>query len=288
VKITNPKQKVADQEVITNKENIQYYQIIITNTFTTIVDYKGSLSAGFCGYYSANNSDVVVRSYRAVGSPPTSTLPQFYFVECLDYMFHRHVPDLVISPSLDPGIAVPNKKFARVAAIVRKQYKPVEWRKKPIKVVVMLSGSAFGSPVELSQDSYPFQIDIIGRCAPKGWKETNGITYHSKLLDNADLLNEADLVVVNGGFSAVSEAFCMQKPMVVIPVPRHAEQWVNARTVEHLGVGVMSDEENLEKQLLAAFDRIDDLRQAYKRLPDWHAGAEQAAVSILNFVKGTC
>ena len=177
------------------------------------------------------------------------------------------------------------RKFRRIGAIVRSQYKAFAWRDQPRRVVIMLSGSTFGSPVELRQRSYPFAVDIIGRDTPDGWQPRDGITYHAKLMDSSALLSEADLVVVNGGFSAVSEAFCMRKPMVVVPVPRHAEQWVNGQTVERLGVGVATEEANLEDAMLAALDRIGDFYDAYRRIGEPADGARQAAEEILAFVK---
>ena len=101
----------------------------------------------------------------------------------------------------------------------------------------MLSGSRFGSPVMFNRTDWPFDIDVVGRPAAGDLDGPARIRFHGKLLDNKALVEKADLVVVNGGFSAVSESFSMRKPLVVIPVPNHAEQWINARTIEHLGSG---------------------------------------------------
>ena len=95
---------------------------------------------------------------------------------------------------------------------------------------------------------------------------------------------KADMLVVNGGFSAVSEAFVMRKPLIVIPVPNHAEQWVNARTICELGVGMMAREEELEDALTQGLARIESFRAAYARLPNAPDGAEQAARRILDTV----
>jgi UDP:flavonoid glycosyltransferase YjiC (YdhE family) len=76
----------------------------------------------------------------------------------------------------------------------------------------------------------------------------------------------------------------MRKPLLVIPVPNHAEQWVNARTICELGVGMMAREEDLEDALTQALARIDIFRAAYARLPDAPDGAEQAAGRILEAI----
>lgn len=149
----------------------------------------------------------------------------------------------------------------------------------------MLSGSRFGSPIILRRDPHPFTVDIVGRPPPPQWVPQPRITYHGKILDVAPLLQKADLVVVNGGFSAVSEAFYMRKPLVVVPVPRHAEQWLNARMIEKLGVGVRAGEGDMEDVAFHAMERIDEFRSAYARLPPIENGAEAAADAILSLAR---
>jgi UDP:flavonoid glycosyltransferase YjiC (YdhE family) len=144
----------------------------------------------------------------------------------------------------------------------------------------MLSGSVFGSPVVLKREEYPVKVDVVGREAPPGWPVPAGVTYHGKLMDNRELLRQADLVVVNGGFSAVSEVFNMRTPVVVVPVPRHAEQWLNARTIVHLGVGLSATEDGLEGAMTEGLRRLHELRAAYERLPPPEDGAEKAASAI--------
>jgi UDP:flavonoid glycosyltransferase YjiC (YdhE family) len=75
----------------------------------------------------------------------------------------------------------------------------------------------------------------------------------------------------------------MRKPLVVIPVPNHAEQWINARTIEHLGVGMRAQEADLEPALAAAARQIERLHQGYRRLGQVPDGAAQAADLIMSF-----
>lgn len=44
-------------------------------------------------------------------------------------------------------------------------------------------------------------------------------------------------VVTNGGFSLISEAVFLRKPICAIPIPAQFEQWLNAAEVAHLGYG---------------------------------------------------
>jgi UDP:flavonoid glycosyltransferase YjiC (YdhE family) len=92
------------------------------------------------------------------------------------------------------------------------------------------------------------------------------------------------MVVVNGGFSAVSESFSMRKPMVVIPVPHHAEQWVNARTIEHLGVGMSARESDMESALETAVQRVERFHAGYGKIGEIADGAAQAAQLVMSVV----
>ena len=84
-------------------------------------------------------------------------------------------------------------------------------------------------------------------------------------------------MVVNGGYSAVSEAFYMRKPMIVIPVPGHAEQWVNARIIKEHGVGIIGSEKTLETDLQQAVIHYNRLKKSYETLLETDNGAKTAA-----------
>jgi hypothetical protein len=229
-----------------------------------------------------NNSDVVHFGYRHFGQPPGSTAAQFYFVEEMDYLYHKYTPDLSISPSIDPSIPARCDNYQRVSPIVRPGYEECSPTPREERVVIMLSGSKFGSPVVLTDGKYPFEIDIAGRETPKDWNPIDRVRYHGRVKNTLPLLQGAALAVINGGFSAVSEVFCMGIPAVVIPVENHAEQWLNAKTMVNLGLGLMSNEDELERIMLEAWDRLDEFNAAYERLGPSPSGARQAATLIEN------
>ena len=77
----------------------------------------------------------------------------------------------------------------------------------------------------------------------------------------------------------------MKKPVIVIPVPRHAEQWVNGKTIETLGVGLMASETNFEATMFEVIQRLDAYREAYAKIPNLYNGAKQASKEILRLVK---
>jgi UDP:flavonoid glycosyltransferase YjiC (YdhE family) len=235
-------------------------------------------------FVALNNADVVHQSYRMFADRPRSVRAQFWCVEEPDYVFHRMIPDLVISPSLDPSLAEVGGNVSRVGPIVRRGFSPAAARSPVNCVLVMLSGSRFGSPVIFNRIDWPFEIEVVGRPVPPNWDGSGRIRFHGKLIDNRALVEKADLVVVNGGFSAVSESFSMRKPLVVIPVPNHAEQWINARTIEHLEVGTSAQEADLESALASAAQQVERFHDGYRQLGEIPDGAAQAAKLIMSMV----
>jgi UDP:flavonoid glycosyltransferase YjiC (YdhE family) len=229
-----------------------------------------------------NNADMVVRGMVRFEKRPATILPQFLLVELGDYLFHRVTPDLVISPRLDPADRSEGRRLRRVGPIVRRECRAEPRSERPpAGVAIMLSGSVFGSPVTLRRRHDGVRIDVIGRPAPDHLEAVDGVTYHGKMRDSLDLIRQADLLVVNGGFSAVSEALVLRKPMVVIPVPRHAEQWVNGATIRRLGVGLTAAENRLEDAMEEALGGIERLRAAYRAMPPLADGAAEAAEAVL-------
>lgn len=224
-----------------------------------------------------NNSDMVVRGMRSLGNRPASVLPQYLFVEFPDYLYHGRVPDLVVSPRLDPKDRAHSGPFRAVGPIVRRECEPTPISDRPpSRVAIMLSGSAFGSQVNLTKEFPGLTIDVMGR---EG--SLPGVTFHGRVRDSLPLLRQADLVVVNGGFSAVSEAVFLRKPTIVIPVPRHAEQWANGRTIEVLNLGMSADEDDLQGAIGSALRNIENYRAGYRMLPTVRNGAEEAADLLL-------
>lgn len=228
-----------------------------------------------------NNADIVRQCYFAYADQPKSIAQQFYCVEQLDALYHRLIPDLVLSPALDPSLGPGRGRIRRIGPIVRMGYDPAPVAGTPTRVVVMLSGTVFGTPVKFEDESYPMTIDVIGREAPEGWTPRSDITFHGKIMDTYPLLRDADLAVVNGGFSAVSELFWMRKPMIVVPIPRHAEQWVNARSIVKLGVGRIGKEEDFVHTMVEMFSGLDAYHTAYRAILPPEDGARQAAEAIM-------
>lgn len=230
-----------------------------------------------------NNSDVVVTECRDGRPVPRDVRSHLWIVEYMDYLFHRTQCAVVISPSAKPH-PPPHPRLRRVGLILRRSVReriPEQDVSRPPStarnVLFMLSGSVFASAVPMNGAHLPFKIHVVGR---EGQNQDN-IEYHGKLMDNIACLMAADVIVLNGGFSAVSEALALRKPTFVIPVPRHAEQFVNARTVADLGIGYVVNEHNVLDRMTALWsaDRWEGFSPT-KPLTGYDGAREAAEIII--------
>ena len=233
-----------------------------------------------------NTSEMIVSEYLECRVVPRGIRSHFWLVEFSDYLFHRFNCNLVLSPYPLPARAR-HPKFRRIGLITRRsvqdQAPPPGPRRFPSprqvrRVVFMLSGSVHASNIHFQGREIPFKIDVVGRPG----ESSGNVTFHGRQLDNVRFLAQADALVINGGYSAVSEAFVLRKPTFVVPVPGHAEQFVNARLVNKLGLGFLATEENVLDQLLNMYEQdrwagLQPMPPAFKL-----DGAREAAAAILS------
>jgi len=236
-----------------------------------------------------NNSEVIVTEFLNHPSNPRPIKNHFWLVEFSDYLFHRTFCNLIVSPSPRQGVSR-HSKFKRIGMIVRRSVReaagltpPSGPFPKPRDVkscVFMLSGSIFASHIDLEHFDLPFHVDVVGREGTN----TRNVTYHGRLMNNVDLLLKADVLVINGGFSAVSEAVFLNKPTFVVPVPGHAEQFTNARLVGDLGYGFVADEYNVIGMMKKMYEANEWIGLKPKQPTMGANGAEEAAAAILSFL----
>lgn len=234
-----------------------------------------------------NTSEIVVSGYLRNRHSAAGTRSHFWFVEYLDYLFHRWYCDLVLSPF---PFRTPTRhpKFQRIGLIVRQAVRGIALQadsKDPPsprqlrKVLFMLSGSVHASQIPFDRYEFPFQIDVVGRSG----ESRRNLTFHGRQMNNVELLADADALVINGGYSALSEAFALRKRTFVIPVVGHAEQFVNACLARDSGLGFIASETNVLDQLLEMhrLDRWVGLKPLPAGLEI--GGAREAAQAIASF-----
>jgi UDP:flavonoid glycosyltransferase YjiC (YdhE family) len=236
-----------------------------------------------------NTSEMVVSEYLRHRKVARGTRSHFWFVEYSDYLFHRQFCDLVLSPYPTRATSR-HPKFMRIGLIVRRallerigntdgrQFAPPRELRR---VVFMLSGSVHASNIRFESGDLPFHVDVVGRTG----ESRGNVLYHGRQMNNINLLAGADALVVNGGYSAVSEAFALRKPVFVVPVPGHAEQFVNAHLASDLGLGFVATEQDVLGRLLEMHrqDRWPDLKPMPARFET--NGAREAAEAILQRVR---
>ncbi len=87
--------------------------------------------------------------------------------------------------------------------------------------------------------------------------------------DRFDILNACDLVISRGGHETMMQSICYGKPSIIIPVPKHPEQYGNARRAQELGVAHAIHQRNIEKDgLLLLAEEILGIDSFDKRLAD--------------------
>ena len=230
---------------------------------------------------AVNTSEMVVSNYLKASNRPSGIASQFWFVEFSDYLFHKYRCDLILCPS-----PIRNRtrasRFKRIGLVVRRSVLDVAQRtgnrssnsgtnrsgtapshqirtgsdtsypapRKLRTVLFMLSGSVHASNISFPSN-LPFNVEVVGIQG----KSSGNVMYHGRQMNNLPFLRSADALVINGGYSAVSEAFALAKPTFVVPVPGHAEQFVNAALVRDLGLGFVATRTNVVPQLLRMYER---------------------------------
>ena len=235
-----------------------------------------------------NNSDVVVTEFFKHRHEAKGVRSHFWFVEFSDYLFHRRFCDLVLSPYPLP-VPPRHPKFKRIGLIVRRAVREL-CANQPGKtttprelknVVFMLSGSTHATHVNFDNREFPFHVDVVG-C--EGRSHGN-VKFHGRLMNNIEILARADALVINGGYSALSEAFALRKPTFVLPVPGHAEQFINSRLAFNLGLGFYVNESNLLDSLMQMYDKNSWIGK--REMPSKFEinGDTEAADAIMEFAR---
>lgn len=236
-----------------------------------------------------NTSEMIVTRYLASPEVAPAIRSHFWCVEFPDYLFHRHYCNFVLSP-FPLRSPTRHRKFRRIGLIARRSVIE-EARQSMAKefisprqirtAVFMLSGSVHASDIEFERHQIPFKVEVVGRSG----RSSGNVTYLGRQMKNEEALARADVLVINGGYSAVSEAFVLGKPVFVVPVPGHAEQFVNACLVRDLGLGFVATETDVLDQLLAMYERNQWVGLKPRQGAFEIDGAREAAAAILSTIR---
>ncbi|MCW4050155.1 MAG: hypothetical protein NWE89_10530 [Candidatus Bathyarchaeota archaeon] len=74
-----------------------------------------------------------------------------------------------------------------------------------------------------------------------------------------EYLNACDLVISRGGHETIMQSIAYQRPMIIIPVPKHPEQYGNARRAMEMGVARAMHQKDVNRgSLVAMIDKMLD------------------------------
>lgn len=199
-----------------------------------------------------------------------------FITEWVDYRYHLLVPDLTISPFFESY--KDTKKIRHTDLIVRKEFKRLS--PQPIKkhqVLIMTGGAeALNQGLSIDHQRNDYDLSVIGDQISISGKARR----EKKTLNTSHIMNQATILVINGGFSSISEALALAKPMIVIPLIGHIEQQVNALWIQKNSLGLISSWKNLEDSILRIKENYGHFEKgslSYKKLN----GAEKAASLII-------
>lgn len=84
-----------------------------------------------------------------------------------------------------------------------------------------------------------------------------GLKVYEWVEDPLELIKIADLVITRAGQTTLAKILSIGKPVIMIPIPGHAEQYGNATSVEENNAGIKLEEENLcEDTLRSSINRV--------------------------------
>jgi UDP:flavonoid glycosyltransferase YjiC (YdhE family) len=225
---------------------------------------------------SINSSAATVAALKRMGTPPGCRFSARVIERTDAWLQHRY-PDQVICPVLVRESGLP-KKFHQIPPIVRAGFEPcADPGEIGDDVAVVTGGSGIGT-AEIDLRAVEAPVVTVG-------STLSLVPAHARqcgfTLDVVEVMRRARVLVVQGGFSSVSEAVALRRPTVVVPIARHAEQHVNARLFEELGLGLASPGPAAGATVNALLERLGEFEARCREHSVTVDGADEAAEALL-------
>lgn len=108
----------------------------------------------------------------------------------------------------------------------------------------------------------------MGEAGGDSTPRTNGSFTRIPWVENRfDYLNACDIVISRGGHQTIMQSISYRKPSIIIPVPRHPEQYGNARRAMELGVAKALHQRDVSVDVLVKnIDQIMESGECVRRL----------------------
>jgi len=138
----------------------------------------------------------------------------------------------------------------------------------------------------------PYKV-VMSLGIPNGGTEPVQINQLTKIpwIENRfEYMKACDLVISRGGHETILQSICYQKPSIIIPVPKHPEQYGNARRAMELGVAQAVHQRDIKydflldkvKKILENKDYKNNLEQM--NLEDLRSGLENIFNLIASYI----
>ena len=226
---------------------------------------------------SINNSDVLLK--RSLKTKKSGAYVQF-FIECLDYIYNFLVPDLVISPFFEDYRNT--KKIQHTSLIVRKEFKDSAFNFKKHHALIMTGGAdVFNKSISIFWNHDHCNLSVLGDQIQISGK----IKKEPKTLNTSSLISQSTILVINGGFSSISESLATKKPMIIIPLKGHMEQRINALWIQKSKMGLISSWKNLEDSILYIIKNYDFFKKNLLNYKHSDGGKQVASILIKEIEK---
>ena len=180
--------------------------------------------------------------------------------------------------SFYPAENVPGKNLFVCPPILRRQLFELNNVARGDYLLVYLLNHGYAGDIErwcADNPSMPVHCFYDKPGAPEEEKKLPGLTFHKlhgeKFLQ---LMAGCRAVVCTAGFESVSEAAYLGKPVLMIPVQNHIEQFLNALDAVQAGIGPNDSEFNLSRLLAPG---VPCAGQPFR---DWVDRAESIAMDV--------
>jgi UDP:flavonoid glycosyltransferase YjiC (YdhE family) len=96
---------------------------------------------------------------------------------------------------------------------------------------------------------------VLSKGDPRGGRKprrVNGVTVYDWIEEQEDFIKASDLVISRAGHGTIMKSLVYGKPMILIPIPDHTEQYGNARRAASMGVAEILDQNRLSHNALGS------------------------------------
>jgi len=217
---------------------------------------------------AVNNAFEVLSTFYNKKKFKLLLIAHFYF-ELADLLINYIICNKILCPCLSypnnkPYSQILFKKMIFIPPLVRSEFTAHSKQNAPslpLKGLLFLSSSGVSDAImeQYLSRLKKYHISIL--------------TPQMRSAFNYNLFCQYDFFIINAGASSLAEIMALKKPALVYPIPRHAEQEINASIYHDLKLGIKTSEKSL-------FDNIEKLLKYYAEYHEQNANRKNSSLQI--------